>query len=336
MIIDSHAHVVMPDAAYRVAANLVASRANPMEGLRLPSDDIIRPVTEAHIRNMDKVKTDIQFISPRPYLQLHSIRPAKVTAVWTRYVNDLIHRQCEMFPDRLKGVAGLPQHGTLSPTNSLAELERCVKQLGFIGCLLNPDPTEGDGEPPPGLGDEFWYPLYEKMVELDVPALIHSASSCQPRESYTLKFINEESTAVISLLDSKVFEKFPKLKIVVSHGGGAIPFQMGRFRAWAARRNGPSFDEMCRKLHFDTCNYSKEALEFLFKIMGVDNCMFGTERPGTGTAMNKEWGHDFDDLKPIVESIESLSADDKHKLFEGNAKKLYSTNFGHAHPGHKH
>jgi 4-oxalmesaconate hydratase len=139
-------------------------------------------------------------------------------------------------------------------------------------------------------------------------------------------------------LDSKVFEKFSKLKIVVPHGGGAIPFQMGRFRAWTSRRKGgESFDAMCRKLHDDTCNYSKEALDFLFRIMGADNCLFGTERPGTGTAFNAEWGHDFDDLKPIIESIEGLSAEDRKKIFEDNAKKLYTTNFNAArHHGHKH
>src|SRR5690606_38358332 len=179
-----------------------------------PDDEQLRQATEGLIRIMDKNGTDVQFISPRPYMMAHSIRPSKVSAEWNRLVNDVIHRQCQMFPDRLRGVAGLPQYRDESPQNCLAELERCVKELGFVGCLLNPDPTEGDGPPPPGLGDRFWYPLYEKLVELDVPALIHSASCCSPRESYTLKFINEESIAIISLLDSTVFEDFPTLKLV--------------------------------------------------------------------------------------------------------------------------
>jgi 4-oxalmesaconate hydratase len=328
MIIDFHAHVVMPDVAYRFMAGLVASRANPIESPKIPSDEILLPVTKKHIENMDKVGTDVQFISPRPYAQLHSIKPAKVTASWTRYVNDLIHRQCQLFPDRLRGVAGLPQFRDESPKNCLPELERCVKELGFVGCLLNPDPMEGDGAPPPGLGDEFWYPLYEKLCELDAPALIHSAGSCHPRESYTLKFINEESIAVTSLLDSRVFTDFPRLKIVVSHGGGAIPYHMGRFRAWHVRRNRPgSFDELVAKLYYDTCNYSKEALEFLFRVVGVDNCLFGTERPGTGSAFNAEWGRDFDDLKPVIESIAWLTAEDRTKIFEGNCRRIYTRAF---------
>ncbi|GAB4182658.1 MAG: amidohydrolase family protein [Thalassobaculales bacterium] len=328
MIIDSHAHVVMPDSAYRYMAGLVASRANPVEPAKVPPDEVLKPFTQKHIDAMDKVGTDIQFISPRPYAQLHSIRPARVTELWTRYVNDLIAAQVRLFPDRLRGVAGLPQYRDESPRNCLAELERAVRELGFVGCLLNPDPTEGDGAPPPGLGDPFWYPLYEKMCELDVPALIHSASSCSPRESYTLKFINEESIAVISLLDSKVFDDFPDLKIVVSHGGGAIPYHMGRFRSWHARRKRPgTFDALMRKLHYDTCNYSEEALEFLFKVIGTDNVMFGTERPGTGSAFNPDWGHDYDDLKPIIEKMACLSDADRQKLFEGNARRLYSRAF---------
>jgi 4-oxalmesaconate hydratase len=324
MIIDSHAHIVMPDAAYRFMASLVSSRANPIEGGAIPSDDILRPITERHIQNMDKVGTDMQLISPRPYAQMHSIKPAKVTEIWTRYVNDMIHRQCEYFPDRLRGVAGLPQFRAESPKNCIPELVRCVKDLGFVGCLLNPDPTEGEEAPPPGLGDEFWYPLYEKLCELDVPALIHSASCCDARESYTLKFINEESIAVITLLESKVFEKFPTLKIIVSHGGGAIPYHMGRFRAWHLRRKRPgTFDDLMRKLHYDTCNYSKEGLEFLFKVIGPDNCLFGTERPGTGSVRDPATGRDFDDLKGVIESIDFLTEADRRKIFEENSRRLH-------------
>jgi predicted TIM-barrel fold metal-dependent hydrolase len=80
---------------------------------------------------------------------------------WTRAVNNIIHAQCRMFPKRFRGVAGLPQYRETSPGNCLEELERCVTELGFVGYLLNLDPTEGDGFPPPGLGDKFFYPLYE-------------------------------------------------------------------------------------------------------------------------------------------------------------------------------
>ena len=330
MIIDIHGHIVMPDELYRFFVEVVSSRANPMlrENYLGPADEFVRKAAQSLIDLMDRNGTDLQLISPRPYMMAHSVKPAKVGLEWCRAVNNVIHRQVQMFPERLRGVAGLPQFRDTSPANCLAELERTVKELGFVGCLLNPDPTEGDAAPPPGLGDRFWYPLYEKLVELEVPALIHSAGSCCPRESYTLKFINEESIALVSLLESSVLEDFPTLKIVVGHGGGAIPYQMGRFRAWNYRRKeARTFDQKLRQLYFDTCNYSKEALELLLRVVGVDNCLFGTEAPGTGSVVNPETGRQFDDLKPVIESIEWLTPQDRHKIFEGNARKVYANAF---------
>ncbi|CAM5462845.1 amidohydrolase family protein [Eoetvoesiella caeni] len=323
MIIDSHAHVVVPSDSYKYMAELVASRANPAFPPTL-ADAAVRNAGQSIIDLMDRVGTDIQFLSPRPYMQMHSVKPAKVTELWTRHMNDLIHRTVELFPKRFRAVAGLPQYRDTSPENCFAELEFRVKEQGFIGCLLNPDPTEGDGAPPPGLGDKFWYPMYEKLCELDIPALIHSAGSCQPRESYTLKFINEESIAITSLMNSRVFEDFPGLKLIMPHGGGAIPYHMGRFRAWSVRNGGEYFDDKLKRLHFDTTTYDKDALELLFKVVGPDRVLFATEKPGTGSAVDPKTGRDFDDLKPVIESISFLSDADRKNVFECNCTRLYS------------
>lgn len=323
MIIDSHAHVVVPPESYKYMAELVASRANPAAAPKL-TDEAVRTAGQSIVDIMDKVGTDIQFLSPRPYMQMHSVKPAKVTALWTQHMNDLVHRTVQMFPTRFRGVAGLPQYRDESPENCLAELEFRVKEQGFIGCLLNPDPTEGDGAPPPGLGDPFWYPLYEKLCALDIPALIHSAGSCQPRESYTLKFINEESIAIVSLMQSTVFEKFPTLKLIVPHGGGAIPYHMGRFRAWSVRKGGAFFDDQLKRLHFDTTTYDQDALELLFKVVGADRVLFATENPGTGSAIDPRTGRAYDDLRPVIEAIPFLTEQDRRNVFECNCTKLYS------------
>jgi 4-oxalmesaconate hydratase len=181
---------------------------------------------------------------------------------------------------------------------------------------------------PPGLGDPFWHPLYDAMTELDVPGLIHSAGSCSARESYTLKFINEESIAIISLLGAKTFDQYPNLKIVVAHGGGAIPYQMGRFRSWTVRKGDKeTFDEQLKKLYFDTCNYSKEAIELLLKVAGTDNVLFGTEKPGTGSSRDPISGRDYDDMKPVIESIEWLTEAQKADIFECNCRRVYSKAF---------
>ena len=175
-----------------------------------------------------------------------------------------------------------------------------MTELGFVGCLLDPDPFEGEGDPP-GLGEEYWYPLYDKLRQLDVPAMIHSASCSSPRESYSLHFINEESIAVLGLVGSKVFADFPTLKVVVAHGGGAIPYQIGRFRSPGLRRgDSRGFPRQApsaalRHLH------SEEGLELLFKVVGLANCLFGTERPGTGGGSIRRPVEALDDLRPVVE-----------------------------------
>lgn len=328
MIIDSHAHIVMPPLSFRFMAELIGGRSNPSVPPKIP-DEAVRKVAEELVSTMDSVGTDMQFISPRPYLQMHSVKPGRVTELWTQHCNDLIGRVVAMFPDRFRGVAGLPQY----PDEPLAqrvipELRRCVEQLGFVGCLINPDPTEGAGPTPPGLGDPFWHPLYQAMVELDAPGLIHSAGSCSARESYTLKFINEESIAIVSLLGAKTFDAFPKLKIVVAHGGGAIPYQMGRFRAWNVRKGETeTFDEQLKKLYFDTCNYSQDSIELLIKVAGSRNVLFGTEKPGTGSARDPLTGRDYDDMKPVIEAIPWLTAEQRKDIFECNCQRVYSRAF---------
>ncbi len=328
MIVDIHGHVVAPPELYAYQSLLMASGG--IHGKQPPkvSDEQLihalfppRP-DKKHVDLLDEVGTDIQFISPRPFQMMHSAKPEKIVHWYTEAANDIIARVCKLFPNRFRGVAGLPQNIGVSPKNCVEELERCVKELGFVGCILNPDPNEGHGEAP-GLGDEYWYPIYEKLVELDVPALVHSSSCHSGRQSYSLHFIVEESIAVMSLLESKVFEDFPTLKMVISHGGGAIPYQIGRFQAARYGKGKEYFEDSVRKLYYDTVLYNKDTLELLFKMVGTDRCLFGTENPGSGSAVNPKTRKYMDDLKPVIESIEWLTEQDKRLIFEDNARRLY-------------
>lgn len=326
MIIDIHGHTVAPPEVYQFQANLLASRGYPFDKYPQLSDELIEKYLQKSVNLLKSVGTDLQLISPRPFHAMHSIQPAGIVHKWTTFVNDIIARQVKLHPECFRGVAGLPQSPGADIRDCIPELKRSIQELGFVGVQLNPDPMEGNFPTPPGLGDEYWYPLYEALVELDVPVLVHSASCCSPRESYTLHFINEESIAIMSLLDSNVFNDFPNLKVVISHTGGAIPFHMGRFRAWRHRTGGEDFDAAIKKLYFDTVNYSKDSLELAFKVLGTDNMMFGTENPGTGSVVDPKTGRTFDDLKPVIDSIEFLSAEDRKKIYEDNAKRLYKLN----------
>ena len=332
MIIDSHAHVTAPESLYAYKAGLLAHRGGHGRGAVAATDeDIIKahnsPVFggSSHLEQLKEAGTDMQIISPRPYQMMHSENPKLVT--WfTEETNDLIARTVKLFPKTFRGVCGLPQSPNKPIKEVLPYLERCVKEQGFVGCLLNPDPGEcgGPAVDTPALGERYWYPLYEKLVELDIPGHIHSAGCRSERLTYSLHFINEESIGVVSLLNSTVLNDFPTLKILVSHGGGAIPYQVARFDAGSLRRKGAErFSEKLRKLYFDTVLYSADALQLLFKTVGADRCLFGTERPGIGTVKDPKTGKWLDETRHIIEGFEFLSAAEKKMIFEDNAKKVF-------------
>jgi 4-oxalmesaconate hydratase len=176
------------------------------------------------------------------------------------------------------------------------------------------------------MGDEYWYPLYEKMVQMDIPALIHSASCKDPWDTYSNYFIATETRCIISMVASQTFDKFPDLKIIVAHGGGAVPYQIGRYRAFFGRHleSSGGFDTQLKKFYFDTVLYNPEGIELLNRIVGSERCMFGTENPGTGSYKDPQSGKMLDDLKPVIEGIGSLTDTDKRNIFEDTAKKVFS------------
>lgn len=321
-VIDSHAHISAPAAMFAYQSRLIVSGGYPIPKAPTITDQQHTDAMANHINRLDEHGTDLQLLSPRPFHMMHSIGPRRIVEAWTTFVNDNIAQQISLFPSRFRGVAALPQFRDEDPAGAIAELVRCVEELGFVGALVNPDPMEGKGEVP-GLGDEFWYPLYEKFCELDVPLYVHSAGCASEREPYTLHFINEESIAVISLLDSEIFERFPSLKVVVSHGGGAIPFQIGRFRSIRLMNKMESFDQALQRLWFDTCLWSEEAFELLVKVVGPQRILFGTEMPGTGSGKDPRTGRYLDDMLPWLQKSALLSDDERQAILHDNTAALF-------------
>lgn len=330
MKIDIHGHLSAPDSLYAYKASLLSHRgAHGRGGVRITDDDLRATLdapspsfgNHSHRRHLDDAGVDLQLISPRPYQMMHS-EQGNVVRWFTEATNDVIAQTCALEPNRFRGVGGLPQSMELGTGAWVAELRRCVTELGFVGVLLNPDPYEGLTQPP-RLSDRFWYPVWEALCELGVPAMIHSAG-CRPpaRESYSLHFIQEETLAVADLVTSTVFDDFPDLELVVSHGGGAIPYQRGRFEPRALRA-GTTFRDQLRKLHYDTCLYSKDSIELLLRAVGVDRCLFGTEKPGTGSMIDPATGRWVDDIHLLIDDIEWLDDSDRQQLFESNARELF-------------
>lgn len=326
MIIDAHGHVSAPDGLYAYNYKLIATRGDFGKGDPRISDDALAAAVAPHVRLLDAVGTDLQLIPPRPWGMAQN-RDEKIVRWMAEAANELVARQVALFPRRFAGLAGLPVVAGASLRGSVEELERCVRDLGMIGAMVNPDPGEGAGATP-GMGEPYWYPLYEKAVELDVPLFVHTGNNGNGRETQSEHFITEESIAALSLLRSPVFRDFPALRIVIAHGGGSVPYQVGRYRGSRAYlrfadREGESFDDRLRKLWFDTVLYNQESIELLLRIVGVDRCLFGTDTPGTGSVINPATGRPSDDLKPVVEAIAWLDDAGRAALFAGNARTVF-------------
>ena len=329
MIIDCHGHYTTAPADLQKfrdgqLAALADPAAPPFAGTVRISDDQIKDSLEsAQLKLQRERGTDLTIFSPRASAMAHHIGDETTSLRWSQQCNDLIHRVCGLYPDNFIGVCQLPQSPGVPPGNSAAELERCVRELGFVGCNLNPDPSGGHWTAPP-LTDRHWYPLYEKMVELDVPAMVHVSSSCNPCFHATgAHYINADTTAFMQFLTADLFKDFPTLKFIIPHGGGAVPFHWGRYRGLAQDLKRPPLPELLLKnVFFDTCVYHQPGIDLLLKVIPVDNILFGSEMVGAVRGIDPETGHYFDDTKRYLDAL-PLSPEDRHKLFEGNARKVY-------------
>ena len=328
MIIDCHGHYTTapdPHQDYRAAqmARLqVPSMPEPQSAII--SDDQIRKSIELNqLKLLRERGADMTIFSPRASTMAHHVGDEQVSQAWTAACNNLIARVVELFPEQFIGVCQLPQSPGVPIENSIAELERCVSELGFVGCNLNPDPSGGHWTAPP-LTDRHWYPFFEKMVELDVPAMIHVSSSCNPNFHATgAHYINADTTAFMQFLQGDLFTDFPDLRFIIPHGGGAVPYHWGRYRGLADMLKKPLLTEhVMKNVFFDTCVYHQPGIDLLFEVIDIDNILFGSEMVGAVRGIDPQTGQYFDDTKRYIDALD-IPAEDKHKVFELNARRLY-------------
>jgi 4-oxalmesaconate hydratase len=234
-----------------------------------------------------------------------------------------VHRVTTLFPAHFVGVCMLPQRPEAPLDDAIAELRRCVSELRFVGCNLNPDPSGGRFSAPP-LTDRYWYPFYEAMVELEVPAMIHVSGSCNPGLHATGSYyLAADTNAFMQLLKGDLFRDFPELKFIIPHGGGAVPYHWGRYRGLADMLERPPLAEhLMRNVFFDTCVYHSPGIELLFRVIDSDNLLFGSEMIGAVRGIDPETGQYFDDTRRYIDAL-PLSAEARYKVFEGNARRVF-------------
>ena len=328
MIIDCHGHYTTapdPHQDYRAAqmARLQDPSLSEPQSAIISDDQIRESIELNQLKLLRERGADMTIFSPRASTMAHHVGDEQVSKTWTAACNNLIARVVELFPEQFIGVCQLPQSPGVPIENSITELERCVSELGFVGCNLNPDPSGGHWTAPP-LTDRHWYPFFEKMVELDVPAMIHVSSSCNPNFHATgAHYINADTTAFMQFLQGDLFADFPDLRFIIPHGGGAVPYHWGRYRGLADMLKKPLLTEhVMKNVFFDTCVYHQPGIDLLFEVIDIDNILFGSEMVGAVRGIDPQTGQYFDDTKRYIDALD-IPAEDKHKVFELNARRLY-------------
>jgi 4-oxalmesaconate hydratase len=329
MIIDIHGHYTTePPALHQFRDKQLAGLVDPLHrptsadlGI---TDEMLKSSVEPQLKFQKERGSDLTVFSPRASGMAHHVGTEETGKQWSMLSNDLVHRICTLLPDNFAAVGQLPQHPGIPPKNCIPELTRIVGELGFVGVNLNPDPSGGYWTDPP-LTDRHWYPLYEKLCELDVPAMIHVSSSCNPNFHHTgAHYLNADTTAFMQLIQGDLFRDFSTLKFVIPHGGGAVPFHWGRYRGLAQEMKKPLLkDHLLNNVFFDTCVYHYPGIELMAKVVPVDNILFASEMLGAVKGIDPETGYHYDDTKRYLDQLKNLDDESRTKIFEGNARRVY-------------
>lgn len=332
LVLDVHSHIRWQQPAMTFLNHLLIANhpiPSPIEG-----DDWVQPghrwaqgmlqedwqaAADKHAAYLDERHIDVQLLGPHP-VEVNGWLNRPVFESWTRYVNDAIHKMTVLRPDRFVGACQLPQIASEPDTRHvLPELERCVRDYGFAAAYASPDIT--GNRDTPGMNDEYWYPLYERCEELDIPIIVHGTDGQDPRfrvmpHNYQLAFATEQFIATQLLRWGKQFERFPNLRVVVCHVGGGLD----RFIQQSPALN-PANDTR-DNLFFDSCAYDYDYLHAAIKQRGVSNICFGVEAPGSGATVRPDTGRTSDDMVPVIASRDYLTEQDKLDILHNNPARV--------------
>ena len=255
-----------------------------------------------------------QVVSVTHHLFMYQERDKKIARQFARKQNEAIARVCKANDDIFVGNGTLPMQDT---TLALEELEYIHSKLGLRGVEIGTNVAGRD------LDSKELFPIFEKLQDYDMPVLIHPNDPLGPErlERYYMAIIVgtllETTTAVSTLIYGGVLKRLPRLKFVLCHGGGAIPYQIGRLAAGSRVRKElkeaePSVEQDFRKLYFDSVLFSGSSLKFLLDTAGPDRVVFGTDYP-----FNMGDPHSMDDIRrlPVDEGVKSRIASNARSLY---------------------
>ena len=331
MIIDCHGHYTTAPKSLKAwrdaqVANLSTPELGPkVSDLKISDDEIRESIEQNQLSRMRERGIDVTIFSPQASFMTHHIGDFNTSATWAAICNELCYRVTQLFPQHFVGAAMLPQSPSINVSTCLPEMRKCINEYGFVGINLNPDPSGGHWRDPP-LSNIYWHPIFEEMTALDVPAMIHVSTSCNECFHTTgAHYLNADTTAFMQCLTSDLFEKFPKLRFLIPHGGGAVPYHWGRFRGLAQNMNIPDLNQkLLNNIYFDTCVYHQPGINLLTEVIPVKNILFASETFGAVKDIDPNTGFYFDDTRRYIDEVKSLSEKDRSMIFEGNARTVFS------------
>ena len=329
MIIDCHGHYTTAPAELEQWRNQqIAGLANPTlrpvrADLRITDDQLRESIEANQLQLMNERGIDMTIFSPRASFMAHHVGDFETSAQWASICNELCYRVSKLYPERFVPAAMLPQSPGVDPATCIPELTRCVEEYGAVAFNLNPDPSGGHWTSP-ALTDRSWYPVYEKMVEYDIPAMVHVSTSINPAFHTTgAHYLNADTTAFMQLVQGDLFKDFPTLRLVIPHGGGAVPYHWGRFRGLAMALKKPPLEEhVLGNVFFDTCVYHQPGIDLLLDVIPTRNILFASEMIGAVRDIDPCTGHHFDDTRRYIEAS-GLPETDVDAIQEHNARTVY-------------
>jgi aminocarboxymuconate-semialdehyde decarboxylase len=292
---------------------VIAQRGNRVVTITPPMNNV-----EQRIEDMDQIGFDVQILT----LSIPSVDifPVEVGETLAKVVNDEIAQICQDHPNRFIAFATLP---FLDPYRTVKELERCIDELKFQGACI------GSNINGMGLDNKILYPFYERISEYDLPIHIHPRAPMD-KEAYKdyrlgpmIGFEMDLCVAVVRLIMGGVMDRYPNLKFIVSHLGGAIPYLAERiqncYEAYPECQeniSGPAKDYL-KRFYYDTVSFFEPALMCAYSFVGAERLVLGSDYP-----------HVIGDIREAITSIEQLdiSKADKEMIFSGNILRLIHRN----------
>lgn len=267
---------------------------------------------EDHLSFMEKHRIDFALLS------CNMPHPEESNLSFFEKINDAVIQRANSYPEKFLACPSIPIHSSRAAVH---ELDRVKVATDLKAAKITPIMGRID--------NEELYPFYERVSDLGIPLLVHPTFSETPYKSLWndkfhldagIGFAVDSTIATSWVIMSGFLDRFPKLKLVIHHLGGAAPFALGRLEALydeCSPKANKRPTEYMKMLYFDTVCYDYAALELSLNLVGPDHLMFGTDYgcPSNGLVNPPKFVRQIDSLK--------ISNHDKENIFGGNAAKLF-------------